>query len=62
MKNFQTNFDLELQKCTNMEQILDCVSKHYDLSKPFGVATKVLVIGGVKKIINLIQALPKLRI
>ena len=59
MKKFQTNFDLELQKCTNMEQVLDCVSKHYDLSQPFGIATKLLVIGGVKKIINIIKALPK---
>lgn len=59
MKKFQSNFDLELQKCTNMEQVLDIVSKHYDLSKPFGIATKLIVIGGVKKILNVIQALPK---
>jgi hypothetical protein len=43
-----------------MEQVLDTVSKHYDLSQPFGIATKIMVIGGVKKIIQLIKALPKL--
>jgi hypothetical protein len=57
---FKTNFDIELEKCQNMEQILDCVSKHYNLSQPFGIATKIMVIGGVKKIISLIKALPKM--
>jgi hypothetical protein len=60
MQKFKTNFDLELEKCVNMEQVLDTVSKHYDLSQPFGIATKIMVIGGVKKIIQLIKALPKL--
>lgn len=60
MPSFKTNFDIELQQCQNMEQVLDCVAKHYDLSTPFGIATKILVIGGVKKIIALIKALPKL--
>lgn len=60
MRKFQTNFDLDLQKCTNMDEVLDCVSKHYDLSKPFGIATKILVIGGVKKILSIIHALPKI--
>jgi hypothetical protein len=57
---FKTNFDIELEKCQNMEQVLDCVSKHYNLSQPFGIATKIMVIGGVKKIISLIKALPKM--
>jgi hypothetical protein len=45
-----------------MEQVLDCVAKHYDLTKPFGIATKILVIGGVKKILQMIHAGPKLKI
>jgi len=57
---FKTNFDIELEKCHNMEQVLECVSKHYNLSQPFGIATKIMVIGGVKKIISLIKALPKM--
>jgi hypothetical protein len=42
-----------------MNEVLDCVQKHYDLSKPFGIATKILVIGGIKKILTMIQAVDK---
>jgi hypothetical protein len=42
-----------------MNEVLDCVQKHYDLSKPLGIATKILVIGGVKKIIKMVQAVRK---
>jgi hypothetical protein len=42
-----------------MYQVLDCVKKHYDLSKPFGIATKIMVLAGVKKIIKVIQAVQK---
>ena len=59
MSNFQSKFDQELTQCTNMTQILDCVQWHYDLDKPFGLATKILVIGGVKKILKIIQAVTK---
>lgn len=57
--SLESVFDKELETCTNMEQVLDCVQKHYDLKKPFGIATKILVLGGVKKIIKLIQAVQK---
>lgn len=59
MNNFTTKFDQELNECNNMTQILDCVQRHYDLDKPFGIATKLLVIGGVKKILKIIQAVSK---
>jgi hypothetical protein len=59
MNNFQSKFDQELNQCNNMTQILDCVQRHYDLDKPFGLATKLLVIGGVKKILKIIQAVTK---
>lgn len=59
MQNFQTKFDQELNQCNNMSEILDCVQRHYDLDKPFGLATKVMVIAGVKKILKLIQAVTK---
>ena len=49
MQNFQSKFDQELNQCTNMHQVLDVVQKHYDLTKPFGIATKIMVIQGVKK-------------
>lgn len=42
-----------------MGEVLDCVQKHYDLTKPFGIATKIMVIQGVKKIIKIIEAVQK---
>lgn len=59
MQNFTSKFDQELNQCTNMHQVLDVVQKHYDLTKPFGIATKIMVIQGVKKIIKLIEAVQK---
>jgi hypothetical protein len=59
MSNFQSKFDIELSEAKNMGELLDIVQKHYDLTKPFGIATKIVVIGGVKKIIKLIQAVQK---
>jgi hypothetical protein len=64
MKNsqqiFESNFDKELKECQSMNQVLDCVQRHYDLDKPLGLATRIIVIGGVKKIIKMIQAVRKL--
>lgn len=59
MSNFQSNFDKELNQATNMGELLDVVQKHYDLTKPFGIATKIMVVTGVKKIIKLIEAVQK---
>ena len=59
MQKFQTKFDQELNQCNNMSEILDCVQRHYDLDKPFGLATKLMVIAGVKKILKIIQAVSK---
>jgi len=59
MKNVSDKLDSELKNCNNMEQVLAAVNKHYDLSKPFGIATKLLVITGVKKILDLVKAQPR---
>jgi len=59
MSNFQSKFDQELNQATNMGELLDVVQKHYDLTKPFGIATKIMVVTGVKKIIKLIEAVQK---
>ena len=59
MQNFQTKFDQELNACNNMGEVLDCVQRHYDLTKPFGLATKIMVLAGVKKILKTIQAVAK---
>jgi hypothetical protein len=59
MKNVSDKLDKELVNCNNMEQVLAAVNKHYDLSRPFGIATKILVITGVKKILDLVKAQPR---
>jgi hypothetical protein len=59
MWNANDKLNDELKNCNNMDQVLDTVQKHYDLSKPFGMATKILVIAGVKKILELIKAAPR---
>jgi hypothetical protein len=51
--------DKDLLNCQNMAEVLEVVNKHYDLTRPFGIATKLLVITGVKKILELIKAEPK---
>ena len=58
-QQFQSMFDKELKECTTMNQVLDCVQRHYDLDKPLGLATKAVVVVGVKKIIKIIQAIRK---
>lgn len=56
MTNANEQLDRELTNCNNMEQVLAAVNKHYDLSRPFGIATKILVITGVKKILEIVKA------
>jgi hypothetical protein len=59
MKKPNEQLDNDLKNCNNMDQILDVVQKHYDLSKPFGLTVKVLVVTGVKKILQMIKAEPR---
>jgi hypothetical protein len=59
MKKQNEQLDNDLKNCNNMDQILDVVQKHYDLSKPFGLTVKVLVVTGVKKILQMIKAEPR---
>jgi hypothetical protein len=62
MKNADKQFNEELNKCNNMDQVLSVVSKHYDLSQPFGFATKIIVVQGIKKILDLVKAKPRMTI
>jgi hypothetical protein len=62
MKSADQKFNEELNKCNNMDQVLNVVSKHYDLSQPFGFATKVIVVTGIKKILDLVKAKPRITI
>ena len=59
MINVNEQLDRDLKNCNNMEQVLVAVNKHYDLTRPFGLATKLLVITGVKKILDLVKAQPR---
>jgi len=59
MMKQNAQLDNDLKNCNNMDQILDVVQKHYDLSKPFGLTVKVLVVTGVKKILQMIKAEPR---
>ena len=59
MKKLNEQLETELKNCNNMDQILDAVQKHYDLSKPFGLATKLLVVTGVRKILEMVKATPR---
>lgn len=59
MNNVNEQLDRDLKNCNNMEQVLAAVNKHYDLTRPFGLATKLLVITGVKKILDLVKAQPR---
>lgn len=52
-------FEEDLKKCNNMDQVLDVVQKYYALDRPFGLATKVLVIAGIKKILDMVKAAPR---
>ena len=58
-QKFESIFEKELKECNTMNEVLDCVQRHYDLDKPLGLATKLVVVTGVKKIIKLIQAIRK---
>lgn len=62
MKSAEQKFNEELNNCNNMDQVLNVVSKHYDLSQPFGFATKVIVVTGIKKILDLVKAKPRITI
>ena len=49
----------ELKQAQTMAQILEICAKYYDLNDKFGIATKGVVIMGVKNAIKLINAKPK---
>jgi len=55
-------FDEDLKKCNNMDQVLQTVHKYYALDRPFGIATKLIVIAGVKKILDVVKAEPRITI
>lgn len=51
--------DQELRNCKTMAEILAVCSKYYDLNEPLGIASRVLVIQGVKHVVKIIKAKPK---
>ena len=59
MMNAEKQFNEALKTCNNMDQVLDVVQKFYALDRPFGIATKIIVIPGVKKILDVVKAEPR---
>jgi len=66
MNNYTTNVEQQLtaklNKARNMSEVLKAVENLYDLDEPLGIAKKILVIVGVKKIIKILDAKPKIKI
>ena len=50
--------DQELKNCNTMAEILNVVAKHYNLNKPLGIATKIIVVIGINKVLKIINAQP----
>lgn len=46
----------ELKQAKTMAEILAICAKYYDLNQPLGIATKAVVIQGVKSAIKIIKA------
>jgi hypothetical protein len=46
----------ELKQARTMAEVLAVCAKYYDLTQPLGIATKAVVIQGVKSAIKLIKA------
>jgi hypothetical protein len=57
--NRKAAFDLEISKARTMAEILEICGRYYDLNEPLGIATKILVTGGLKKVIQIIKAKEK---
>lgn len=49
----------ELKQAKTMNEVLNVCKKHYNLDEPLGIATKSVVVMGVKQVIKLIKAKPK---
>jgi hypothetical protein len=50
------SFEQDIKQCNTMKQILVVVEKYYNLDKPLGIATKIIVQVGIKKILTVIKA------
>ena len=51
--------DQDLLKANSLNDVLKVVDKYYDLDQPMGVATKMIVVAGVNKILKMIKAKEK---
>jgi hypothetical protein len=54
------NMESELKQCSTMNDVLRVCNKYYNLDKPLGLAVRVVVIQGIKGVIKLIKAEPKI--
>jgi hypothetical protein len=51
--------DADLKNANSLNDVLKVVDKYYDLDKPMGLATKLVVVTGVNKILKMINAKEK---
>lgn len=51
--------DQDLKTANSLNDVLKVIDKYYDLDKPMGLATKLIVINGVNKILKMIKAKAK---
>ena len=54
------DMESELKQCSSMNDILKVCNKYYNLDKPLGLAVRIVVIQGIKSVIKLIKAEPKI--
>ena len=47
------SFEQDIKNCNTMKEILVVVEKYYNLDKPLGIATKIIVQVGIKKILTI---------
>jgi len=59
MKGKNYLMDQDLLKAQSLNDVLKVVDKYYDLDQPMGVATKLVVVTGVNKILKMIKAKQK---
>jgi hypothetical protein len=49
----------ELKNAQSMNDVLRIVNKYYNLDAPLGIASKIVVINGLKTVLKMIKAQPK---
>lgn len=57
MDNLDRQFKDDLKNCNTLNEVLAICNKYYDLDQPMGIASKIVVVQGIQKIIKIINAI-----